>query len=202
MNLPTPGQRLKWAREQHGSYRTPTDAAKAFGWTVSTYLGHENGDRNPSRNAAKRYARAYRVRWEWLLDGEGAPALGKVSVKIIGAVAAGATVALYDNPKNLEQIETPPDAVATTSALQVQGNSMRGIADDGWLIFFDHDHRPPSQDLIGRLCVVQLKSGEILIRTLQPGRSKNLYDLESSIEPTLRDQKVVWAARVTWIKPR
>lgn len=73
MALDSPAQRLRWAREQHGKYKTPTEAARAFGWKVSTYLGHENGDRNPSRAAAKRYGKAYRVRWEWLLDNEGAP---------------------------------------------------------------------------------------------------------------------------------
>lgn len=70
-------ERLRWARERHGRYPTPTEAARAFGWTVSTYLGHENGDRNPSRQAAKRYARAYRVRWEWLLDNEGPPTIAR-----------------------------------------------------------------------------------------------------------------------------
>lgn len=202
MNQQTPSQRLKWARQQHGLYDTPTDAAKAFGWTVSTYLGHENGDRNPSRAAAKRYGRAYRVRWEWLLEGEGSPTPGKPSVRLIGAVGVGASVALYDIPKILEASETPPGALATTSAIAVEGNSMRGIADDGWLIFFDHEQRPPGPGLIGKLCVLQLKSGDILIRTLQPGRKKAHYDLESPAEQTLRDQKVVWAAPVTWIKPR
>lgn len=38
-------ERLAWARRHHGAHRTATDAARAFGWPVSTYLGHENGDR-------------------------------------------------------------------------------------------------------------------------------------------------------------
>ena len=79
---------------------------------------------------------------------------------------------------------------------------MRGIADDGWLVFFDDDRKAPTPALLGKLCVVELKSGDILIRTLQPGRKKGHYDLESATEATMRDQKVAWAARVTWIKPR
>ena len=73
MALDSPAKRLRFARERHGKYATPTDAARAFGWPVSTYLGHENGDRNPSRAAARRYGRAYHVRWEWILEGEGSP---------------------------------------------------------------------------------------------------------------------------------
>jgi transcriptional regulator with XRE-family HTH domain len=69
MELNTPARRLRWARETKTSYSTGTDAARAFGWTVSTYLGHENGDRQPSVKAAKRYAAAYKVPWTWILDG-------------------------------------------------------------------------------------------------------------------------------------
>jgi hypothetical protein len=87
-------------------------------------------------------------------------------------------------------------------AVEVLGGSMRGIADSGWLIYFDHEQRPPTAQLLGKLCIVELADGSILVRTLQPGRRKGLYDLESVTEPTLRGQRVVWAARVTWIKPR
>jgi transcriptional regulator with XRE-family HTH domain len=202
MGLDSPAERLRWARQQHGQYKTPTDAARAFGWTVSTYLGHENGDRQPSREAAKRYARGYRVRWEWLLDKEGPPTVARAPARIIGAVVGATLVRLYPDPKNLDAAETPPGSVATTSALEVTGGSMRGIADDGWLVFFDDERKAPTPALIGKLCVIQLKSGEIYIRVLHPGRKKGHYDLESATDPTLRDQKVEWASRVSWIKPR
>jgi hypothetical protein len=67
--LDSPGKRLKWAREQRTTYATASEAARAFGWKVSTYLGHENGDRTPSRKAARKYAFAYKVPWPWLLEG-------------------------------------------------------------------------------------------------------------------------------------
>lgn len=65
----TPGKRLKWSRENRTAFKTASAAARAFGWTVPTYLGHENGDRNPSRSAAIRYGEAYRVPWAWILEG-------------------------------------------------------------------------------------------------------------------------------------
>jgi transcriptional regulator with XRE-family HTH domain len=73
-DLDTPGKRLRWARENKTNYSTGTDAGRAFGWPVSTYLGHENGDRSPSVKAAKRYAAAYKVPWAWILDGGPPPA--------------------------------------------------------------------------------------------------------------------------------
>lgn len=202
MNLDSPANRLKWAREKHGRYSTPTAAANGFGWKVSTYLGHENGDRNPSRAAAIRYARAYHVRWEWLLEGEGMPRSAAITqVVVIGEVVAGSTIILnHDSNKKL--VSAPYDANVTTAAVQVGGASMRGIADEGWIIFFDHVKRPPTQNLIGKLCVVETGDGRLLVRTLQPGRKRGRYDLESPTESTLRDCEIVWAARVTWIKPR
>jgi transcriptional regulator with XRE-family HTH domain len=201
MTLDSPGERIRWARIQHGKYGTPTEAAQAFGWTVSTYLGHENGDRNPSRDAAKRYGKAYGVRWEWILDKEGPPAAKQQPVKIIGMVQSSGKVELYQPSKFHDCPEQPPHVGVATVALEA-GASMRGVADTGFLYFFEHEKRQVSGDLLGKLCVVALKSGDVLVRTLQPGRRKGRYDLESSTEPTLRDQQIEWAARITWIKPR
>lgn len=67
--LDTPGKRLKWARMNRTAYKSATAAAKAFGWPVPTYLGHENGDRVPKRSKAIRYAAAYKVPWSWILEG-------------------------------------------------------------------------------------------------------------------------------------
>jgi transcriptional regulator with XRE-family HTH domain len=74
--VPPVHERLKQARIAAG-YATPTEAARAFGWAVSTYLGHENGDRNPSKVAAKRYANAFRTTAGYLLYGEQTPISGQ-----------------------------------------------------------------------------------------------------------------------------
>src|SRR6202035_28652 len=113
----TPAERLKWARERHGKHATATDAARAYGWPVSTYLGHENADRNPSRAAAKRYAKVYRVRWEWLLEGEGPPARAGGAVKIVGVVGPAGKVNFYPAEKLLETVEQPPSEDSATVAL-------------------------------------------------------------------------------------
>lgn len=204
MALETPAQRLQWARKKHGKYARATDAAKAFGWTVPTYLGHENGDRNPSRAAAKRYGRAYGFRWEWILDGEGAPQnkILNVHVRIVGEVGPGSVVHFYADDKIKNSAESPLGANVNTVAIEVREGSMRGIGDNGWLYFFDHLREPPTSELIGKLCVVGLDDGQILVKTLQPGRKKGRYDLESASEPTMRDQRVAWAARITWMKQR
>jgi DNA-binding XRE family transcriptional regulator len=75
----TPGKRIKWLRQKAG-YKTGTAAAQAFGWKLSTYLGHENGDRKPSLQAAKKYGAAFRAPWVWITDGGELPPPGPPKV--------------------------------------------------------------------------------------------------------------------------
>jgi phage repressor protein C with HTH and peptisase S24 domain len=62
--------RLRQARKEAG-YESPSDAARALGAELPTYLGHENGSRGLSRTAM-RYADFFHVRLDWLLTGRGA----------------------------------------------------------------------------------------------------------------------------------
>jgi SOS-response transcriptional repressor LexA len=139
--LDTPAKRLKWARERDNRYSTATAAAKAHGWTVPTYLGHENGDRNPSRNAAIKYARAYKVPWEWILEGGPLPDKKGSRIKTgpiltRGEVAAGRWLDLEIevDPRDFEQYPVAADPGYPRDAqygLIVRGTSINRIAADG-----------------------------------------------------------------------
>lgn len=62
--------RLKQARIDAG-YETAQDAADAYGWNAVTYRAHEAGDRGIKKSVAERYAKAFRVPFEWLFLGRG-----------------------------------------------------------------------------------------------------------------------------------
>lgn len=68
--METPAERLKALREAR-RYETGTDAANAYGWAISTYNAHEGGRREITRNAALKYARAFRSTPEHILFGAG-----------------------------------------------------------------------------------------------------------------------------------
>jgi len=53
-----PHERLKELRIAKG-FATAADAARAYGWAVTTYQAHENGARGIKRDAAERYAKAF-----------------------------------------------------------------------------------------------------------------------------------------------
>ena len=87
--LSTPHGRLRWART-HGEkkkYANASDAARAMGVSVPTYLGHENGSR-AFEDDAPRYAQFFGVNLEWLMTGRGAPDGGDEIASLIRELPA------------------------------------------------------------------------------------------------------------------
>src|SRR5690606_27840286 len=102
----------------------------------------------------------------------------------------------------------PTGGTSDAVALEVDGHSMRGFADDGALVYFENQHTPPTEDMIGEVVVVQIALGadesedeDVLVKRLLRGSQDGLYDLESLVGPTLRDVRVRWAAEITQIIP-
>lgn len=63
-------ERLKIARAKAG-FENASEAAQAFGWKASTYLGHENGSRGFKLERALEYSRRFGVSPDWLMTGAG-----------------------------------------------------------------------------------------------------------------------------------
>ena len=206
--------RLKQARVACG-YKTARAAASAFRWNFNTYGSNENGNAPFSYPKAKAYAAAFGVRAEWLYDGapprSGQPA--KVSeatrgasvgmVPIIGRVGAdpeGAVLfATGQSAGDLAPI--PPGGTDKAVALQISGHSMRGVADDGGLIYFEDQRTPPTPDMLGHVVVVETDTEEVLVKRLLRGSRPGRYDLESIVGPTRHDCRIRWAAHITAIIP-
>ena len=73
-----PWDRVKWARSRH--FRSATEAAAALGMKEGTYRCYERGPGSAKfitleYKHAQLFARTFKVRWEWLLDGVGRPLL-------------------------------------------------------------------------------------------------------------------------------
>lgn len=191
--------RLEKARLKRG-FATPMDACRFFGWSYDTYIQHENGTRGITR-AASKYAKAYRVSEGWLLTGDGDEET--FYVPIVGLAGAGpdGSVLFAEGHGNFGEAVAPAGASPQTEALEVRGPSMRGLANDGWLIFID-ERLPPSSDHMGEPCVCWLADGRVLIKTPYAGREPGLFDLESTNAPLMRDVPVQAMALVTDIKTK
>lgn len=197
-------QRLRQARQDRG-YDTAAAAADAFGWSRNTYASNENGNAPFSYRRAKEYAAAFGVSPEWLYDAAGPMQGGGADglVPVIGHVGANpdGTVlfALGQDPAELTPI--PPGGTAQARALRVVGHSMRGLADDGALIYFEDQRAAPTPDMLGQVVVVETDTDEVLVKRLLRGSRPGLYDLESVAGPMRRDARLRWAAHITAIIP-
>lgn len=204
-----PAERLKKAREDAG-YPEAAAAARAMEINTQTYAGHENGHRGFKGKSADRYARQFNVSLEWLLTGRGArertrrtpaPRPGeRRTVPLAGYVSAGAE-AHFMPAGSLGEVPAPDWASETTVAVEIRGESL-GALFDKWLVFYDEVRRPVTSDLIGKLCVVGLDDGRVLIKKLQRSRSRGLFHLLSQTEPPILDAAVEWAARVKSMMPQ
>lgn len=196
--------RLRQARVAKG-FDTAAAAADAFGWNRNTYGSNENGNAPFSYRRAKEYAAAFDVRPEWLYDAAGPmlPAIEAGLVPVIGRVGANpegiVLFATGQEPGDLAPI--PPGGTDQARALLVVGHSMRGLADDGALIYFEDQRTAPSPDMLGHVVVVELDTEEVLVKRLLRGSRTGLYDLESIAGPTRQDARLRWAAHITAIIP-
>jgi transcriptional regulator with XRE-family HTH domain len=196
--------RLRQARLDKG-YDTAASAADAHGWSRNTYASNENGNAPFSYRRAKEYAVAFGVSPEWLYDAAGpvltaaatglAPVVGYVGANPDGIVL----FATGHDPAELAPI--PPGGTDQARALKVVGHSMRGVADDGALIYFEDQRTPPSPDMLGHVVVVELDTDEVLVKRLLRGSRPGLYDLESVAGPMRQDARLRWAAHITAIIP-
>ncbi|HSV04008.1 MAG TPA: S24 family peptidase [Phenylobacterium sp.] len=197
-------ERLREARIARG-FETAAAAADQFGWNRNTYASNENGNAPYSFRKAKEYAAAFGVRPEWLYDAAGPmrPTPEPGYVPVIGRVGA--------NPEGLVLFATgqeggdlapiPPGGTEKAVALKVVGHSMRGLADDGALIYFEDQRTPPGPDMLGQVVVVETDGEEVLVKRLLRGSRAGLYDLESVAGPTRHDARLRWAAHITAIIP-
>lgn len=201
--MSTMGERLRQAREAAG-FDTASEAAEAMGIPVATYTQHENGTRGYPAKKADRYAEFFRTSTEWLIYGR-KPRISKSGgmTPVIGLVGANPNgevlYATGDSPNAFTP--PPPGATDKSVALEVRGHSMHGIADDGALIYFEDQHTPPTEDMVGQVVVLETEGGEVLVKRLLRGNRKGSFDLQSLVGDMRRDVRVRWAAHISAIVP-
>lgn len=108
--------RLKAARERAG-FDSARQAAIRFGWTISTYASHENGQTPVPQKAAEKYAAKFKVSAGWILTGEGSPGYGPEDAEIIELlrhadpeVKAAVSLILQNSKKTAAREEPRPSS--------------------------------------------------------------------------------------------
>jgi SOS-response transcriptional repressor LexA len=123
--------------------------------------------------------------------------------RIIGRVGANPDDSIvYTTASDVyDWAPVPPGGSEKSVGLEVVGHSMRWVAEDGSLIYFEDQRNPPAEDMLGYVVIVETIDGQVLVKRLLRGSAPKLFDLESQNGPTLRDQRLRWAADITAILP-
>lgn len=134
--------RLREAREKAG-LGGPRKLAERFGWNENTYKAHEGGRNGFGVADARRYAKGFKVSFNWLYLGEGEATdqdvdfVNAVDIPLISWVSAGALTEqagityLSDFP-TVQALDLPD---GEWIALRVEGNSMNKISPPESLIY-------------------------------------------------------------------
>jgi hypothetical protein len=121
-------------------------------------------------------------------------------LKVMGYVGASGTLNTYFvEDGSLETIratnQDPPGAVAA----RILGESL-GPLFDRWYVVYDDVRSPMTDDLIGKLCVVWLSDGRVLVKKVERGPRGLTLRSNSESDPPIEGAKIESAARVTDIR--
>jgi phage repressor protein C with HTH and peptisase S24 domain len=159
----------------------------------------EKGIRRMTFDWARRLAVPLGIEPEDLMGGER-------NVPVVGRVGAGAEILPIDDHakgEGLFEVECPRglDPKATV-AVEVVGDSMAPAIQEGWVLFYDRSPEPAPSAVVGRLCVVKLEDGRVLVKQVRRGPERGRFNLVSLNGPMIEDVALEWAAPVKAMLPR
>ena len=161
---------------------------------------HLLSGRNKNSRHLTAIAEALGVSLDWLVAGRSGKALkGRNEAILIGKFESDEVKRFSDGPK-LSGIEAPSGTNAP-NVIEADGIPPLPFR-KGWLVFYGPERRGVSEECLGKLCVVQVKDGPTLLKTVITGTRAGFFTLESWHNPEHQSFKLDWAARVLDIKPR
>lgn len=186
---------LKDARKRAGLSQEALGTAVGSG--RSTIVKLERGDLPFTEEWAKRIAPAVGLKPHQLL-------YDQPQVRIVGYVGAGQRVYAYSDMEDAgESIAKPPMTTGDLLAVEVRGDSMLPLAEEGWHIVYTADATVDEHEVLNKVCVVQLDEDEsMLVKRVLRGSKPHHYHLASTNAPMLEDKQLRWAAVVKAIVPR
>jgi transcriptional regulator with XRE-family HTH domain len=192
--FPSMGNNLKRLRAEHGW--THEQAANAMGISRGQFIKLERGERHLTERTIGLAAKAFEV-------GEADVIADRGSVPLVGHVGAGAEAHFYAQGQGpFDEVQAVEGSNDQTVAVEVRGDSL-GTLFDRALVYYDDVRRPVTPDLIGKLCVVGLPDGRVLVKKVARSKSgPDLYHLAGQYGDPILDTPIEWAARVKLMVPR
>lgn len=196
----TLAERIKLLRLSRGE--TQAEFAFTLDTTQGTVARWERGSA-PKHDALTALATMAGVTVEQFL-GKPMRAQESEEIQVVGYVGAGAAVYAYDDMAHgdgMATVERPEFVKGRAVAVEVKGDSLVPVAEDGWRLIYTGDQTILEEDVLNRLCVVKLIDGRMLVKRVVRGSQPQRYHLLSTNAPMIEDVEIEWAARVKAIIP-
>ena len=192
--------KIRLLRQSRGL--TQTEFAEMLETTQPTVNRWEGGSA-PKRDALARLSKLAGVSIEEFI-GSPMRSQGTGDIAVVGYVGAGAAVFPFDDHAHgdgFATVERPAFVEGRAVAVEVRGDSLVPTAEDGWRLIYTGDRTVLEEDVLNRLCVVQLVDGRMLVKRVTRGSEPQRYHLISTNAPMIENAEVEWAARVMAIIP-
>jgi phage repressor protein C with HTH and peptisase S24 domain len=128
------------------------------------------------------------------------------SIQVVGRVGAGAEVLPIDDHAKgdgLYEVDCPRGLdPKNTVAVEVTGDSMEPLVQQGWVLFYDRSPEPDPAAVVGKLCVVKLEDGRTMVKQVKRGPERGRFNLLSLNAPMIEDVALEWAGPVKAMLPR
>lgn len=193
-------ERIKLLRQSRGE--TQTEFGFVIGATQATVARWESGSA-PKHDALVRLAQMAGVTVEEFLS-TAMRADGTGEVQIVGYVGAGAAIYPFDDMAHGDgfgTVERPPFVRGKAVAVEVRGDSLIPVAEDGWRLIYAGEQTVLEDEVLNSLCVVKLVDGRTLVKRVIRGSKPRRYHLVSTNAPLIEDAEIEWAAKVKAIIP-
>lgn len=191
---------MEWLRNQmslHGI--SQRELAGAIGMTEQMFTNVVQGRRMFKSNEVDAIRRHF---------GFTLPEDMPVSIAVVGRVAAGDHVHLFDDQEKghgLYQIARPPWVpLSDVAAAEVSGSSAEPWALNGDIIFWQRKATAVFEHDLGRAVIAETAEGKIVLKRLASGTKPDTWSLLSinPTHPNMIDVRLKWAARVLPPLPR
>jgi hypothetical protein len=159
------------------------------------YKKLEYGEREIGSEDLSRIAAKYEVSRDQVLE-------TPKTIQVVGFVGAGSTAHYYEEAQGpFDEVPMIQNGTPQTVAVEIRGESL-GALFDRWLVYYNDVRRPPTMDLLRRLCVIGLEGGQVLIKEIRRGSEPGLFNLLSQTEGLIENVHIEWAAPVLLMAPR
>ncbi len=195
------GNNLRKLREERGL--TLRDMADKTGYSFSQIQKLEMGDRRLSFVWKQRLATVLECHPDDL-DSEDAG----IHVPIVGVLGAGAKVKLAQPSGKGGGLSEPAAPSGfnpkKTVAIEVKGDALAPLICNGFRLYYEDKIYGVPEEFLGKICVVEVESGQVYVKILRKGSKLGYYHLENvnPNDPPLLDVRIKWSAKVRfWEQP-